>query len=90
MHASLEAGLSWNHGVQKALVLLDVWEARVSEWSDGTVGGASGATGACNSGAAESARELARRASGEDARAVTSSDEADVKDSEPLCSSSQP
>ena len=68
-------------------MLLDVREARVWECSDGNVGGAGGAIGACDSGAAESGRELARRASGEDDRAVTSSDEADVEVSEPLWSS---
>ena len=84
MHASLEACLSSNHGVQKALVLLDVLEARVWECSDGTVGGVGGATDACDSSGAVSGRELARRASREDDRAVTLCDEADVQVPEPL------
>ena len=71
-------------------MLLDARETRVWECSDGTVGGAGGATDACDSGAAESGRELARRAPGEDDRAVMASDEADVEVSEPLWSSSQP
>ena len=71
-------------------MLLDVLEARVWECSDGTVGGTGGATNACDSGAAESGRELARRASEEDDREVTASDEEDVEVSEPLWSFSQP
>ena len=71
-------------------MLVDGREARVWECSDGAVGGAGGAKGACDSGAAESGREFARRASGNVDGAVTSSDEADVGVSEPLWSSSQP